>query len=278
MKLTSSPYKEPFHRRLIKSDTELTQTLKDKTLKQKKTESKVLIQSKPKKISFCINYRDRFETSEAAKHLKSKLAYLLSIKSPELTVFTIYTRIYHELANYLDDFKELLEILRKGLAVSAIHERNNSNFEFKDEIDISCNEFSMLLEKERIEKIGLINKLNALSYENDNLNKKLENMSNKYDEYDKIIHSNPSKFIAAQKLLEKMLKQCDIIKKQQNYIQVLKYSELKLNVIISECQQRGINIEKIIDEAQNTVLNPSISKILKKSQTFDWQNSSSDSF
>ena len=136
----------------------------------------------------------------------------------------------------------------------------------------------MLLEKERIEKIGLINKLNALSYENDNLNKKLENMSNKYDEYDKIIHSNPSKFIAAQKLLEKMLKQCDIIKKQQNYIQVLKYSELKLNVIISECQQRGINIEKIIDEAQNTVLNPSISKILKKSQTFDWQNSSSDSF
>ena len=269
LRIDSSPYQEIFHRRVtLKHKTQLNQTLKLNPIETKKNDQRTIFKApKEKKNSFTINYKDRYETSETAKHLTSKLAYLLSLKTPESTVFTIYTEIYHELANYLDDFKDLLEILRKGLAISAIKEHESSDFEFKNELDKSITSFGELLDKERKEKIGLINKLNILSDENNDLSQRLEKVLTKYNEYDKIIHSNPSKFIDAEKLLEKMLKQCEIIKKQQNYIQELKYNELKLNKTLAECEKRGINLSDIMNEEKDSVMNPTVNKILKKAQT-----------
>ncbi|OMJ73539.1 hypothetical protein SteCoe_27764 [Stentor coeruleus] len=206
---------------------------------------------------------------EKVKHFTSKLAYLLSNKTTKSTTFQIYSEIFFEVSDCFPEFKELFAKLRKGLVISAIKEKDFEEFEYKNEVEKHESELPNLLEKERKENQKLIKKLNLLANENLKIKQDFEKMHKKYLDYEEIIHTNPNHFIEAEKLFEKMMEQCEIIQKQQNYIQELKISDIKLKKILQYCEGKGICIESMVNCEENTVINPSLTKVFKRSLTMD---------
>ena len=209
-----------------------------------------------------------FLFTEKSRHLLSKLTHLLSEKITTQGSFTIYSKIYTELADYLIEFKDILMVLREGLVKSGIQERKFADFEFKEVLNTKQKELSDLLEKERKDKALMATKLNKLSDEIVSLKVKHKELLIKYEEYEKIIKNDPNKFIEAEKLVEKMMNQCQIINKQQNFIHELQHSESKLKKILEMCEKKGFVVEDAFKQCKNSVLNPGILKAFKKSNTF----------
>jgi hypothetical protein len=200
--------------------------------------------------------------------LTSKLLHSLSEKTSSKSKFLIFSSVFLELAEYLKEFKDLLMTLRKGMIVSAIEERETTTFEFRECFSKGKNDLSSKLEKEIKEKERLASKLNTLSDDYINLKEKSESISKKFTEYEKIVKNDPNKFIEAEKLIEKMMDQCKMIQKQQNYIHELQLNETKLKKIIEICQEKGIILDQISKESFNSILNPGVTKIYRKSKTF----------
>lgn len=222
-----------------------------------------------KKLTKTLDFTETCQYLEKAKHFTSKLAYLLSSKTMKSTTFQIYSEIYFEVSDCFPELKELFVRLRKGLVISAIKEKDFEEFEFKNEVEKYESNLPHLLDKERKENQKLIKKLNLLASENLKIKQDYEKMHKKYLDYEEIIHKNPNHFIEAEKLFEKMMEQCEIIQKQQNYIQELKISDLKLKKILQYCEGKGICIESMINCEENTVINPSLTKVFKRSLTMD---------
>ena len=267
LKLEESPYNNRFKRKIFKPSTHLDNSINLKP--QTKLENSIVNPKVFLPIEKYSNYQKKYEFSEKAKSLTSRLAYMLSLKSSSSTEFQIYSKVYQELAEYLDDFKDILETLRKGLVIFGIKNKDSPEFEFKIEINASACDLGIQLDKEKKEKSMLINKLNSLSAENLKLSEKQEITANKCNEYEKIIHKNPSMFIDAEKLLDKMMKQCEIIRKQQIYIHELQASEMKLNKLIQKCEEKGFNVIEFCSDNNSGILNPhrQNNKRLKKSRT-----------
>lgn len=209
-----------------------------------------------------------FLFTEKSGHLLSKLTHLLSEKANTQGSFSIYSKVYSELADYLIEFKDILMILREGLVKSGIKEREFANFEFKQDLNTKQKELSELLEKERKDKASMAKKLNKLSDEIVSLKVKHEELLKKYLEYEKIIKNDPNKFIEAEKLVEKMMNQCQIINKQQNFIHELQHNESKLKKILEMCEKKGFAVEDAFKQCKNSVLNPGIVKSFRKANTF----------
>lgn len=208
--------------------------------------------------------------TEKAKHLKYRLAFLLSQKSVKFTNFQIYSKVFSEFADLFPDFKEILLIFRKGFVISALQEKDFDDFEFKNEVKTSSCETQMILNKERKENQKLIDKLNNLAAEYDKLMITYEALQKKFEVYEKAVMNDPVKYIEAEGLLIKMQKQCQIIKRQMNIIHELKNSDLKLRKLLEECKIRGINVEKFLStDYSNTVLNPKKIKTLVRSRTLE---------
>ena len=269
MKLDESPYKNRFKRKIFKPSTHLDSSVNFKSQDLTKSEisfiaPKFFIPSEKHS-----NYQKKYEFSEKAKNLTSRLAYFLSLKSSSLTEFQIYSKVYQELAEYMDDFKDILETLRKGLVIFGIKDKDSPDFEFKTEVNASVCDIGLQLDKEKKEKATLINKLNTLSAENLKLSEKQEIISSKCNNYEKIIHKNPSMYIDAEKLVEKMMKQCEIIRKQQIYIHELQASEMKLNKLMQKCEEKGFNVMEFCSDEKSGILNPHFQNTIKfkKSQT-----------
>lgn len=212
------------------------------------------------------DHNNSFMYTEKSRQLSSKLGHLLSEKANTKGSFKIYSQIFTELADYLIEFKDILMVLKQGLVLSGIEEKDFSDFEYKN-LNNTRKDLSELLEKERRDKALLANKLNKLSDDYVELKKNNENLQKKYSEYEKIIKNDPNKFIEAEKLLEKMMNQCEIIKKQQDFIHQLQHSESKLKKIIEICEKKGFVVEEAFKQSKNNVLNPGIMKVFKKSNT-----------
>lgn len=190
---------------------------------------------------------------EKSKHFTLKLARLLSGQSEKDTAFQIYSAVYGELADYLSDFKDLMIILRKGLVISGIKEKDLDNFEFRKDLENIASDLHVIYNQERKEKSALINKLNHLSEEYIKIKTSYESMQKKYIEYKDIIHGSPSKYIDAKGLLDKMNKQCEIISKQKNIIQDLQHSDKILRTLIGRFESKGFNLEDVL-KRQSVVL------------------------
>ncbi|OMJ66825.1 hypothetical protein SteCoe_36193 [Stentor coeruleus] len=234
-----------------------------------KAEKKFVRAPTHKKSTKTLDFTETCQYLEKAKHFTSKLAYLLSSKTMKSTTFQIYSSIFFEVSDYFPEFKELFRILRKGLVISAIKEKEFEEFEYKNEVEKYENTLPGLLDKERKENEKLIKKLNLLSSENFKIKQDYEKLNKKYLDYEEIIYKNPNHYIEAEKLFEKMMEQCEIIQKQQNYIQELKISDLKLKKILQYCEGKGICVESMLDGGENTVINPNLTKVFKRSLTMD---------
>ncbi|OMJ76480.1 hypothetical protein SteCoe_24149 [Stentor coeruleus] len=216
------------------------------------------------------SYVDHGMHTEKAKHLKYRLAFLLSQKSVKFTNFQIYSKVYFEFADLFPDFKEILLIFRKGFVIAALQEKDFDDFEFKNEVKTSSCDTQMILNKERKENLKLIDKLNNLTAEYDKLMINYEALQKKFEVYEKAVMNDPVKYIEAEGLLNKMQKQCQIIKKQINIIHELKNSDLKLRKLLEECKKRGINVEKVLStDYSNIVLNPKRIKTFARSRTLE---------
>lgn len=235
---------------------------------KKKTPFTLIKENKPKLSSISKTRSDLSDFSEKSRQLTSKLIQNLTEKSSQASKFSIFSNIFIELADFLPDFKDLLLTLRKGIAVSAIEERDFSSFEFSGFLNQGKSTLALALEKEQKEKQRLAAKLNSLSDEFIQLKEKYEYMKTKYEEYEKIVKSDPNKFIEARSLIDKMMSQCQVIQRQQNYIHELHHNESKLKKIIEVCQQKGIVLDDIYKTSYNSVLNPGVTKIYKKAKTF----------
>lgn len=211
---------------------------------------------------------------DKAKHFTSSLAYLLSNRTAKSTTFQIYSEIYLQVSEYFPEFKDLFAILRRGLVISAIKEKDFEEFEFKKDIEKYQSELPGILEKERKENQKLVKKLNALANENLKIKDDYDKMHQKYLEYEQIIYSDPNRFIEAEKLFEKMMEQCNIIHKQQNYIQELKISDLKLKKILEYLEAKGMCIESLLNSDVHSVINPSLTKVFRRSLTLGTLNKS----
>ena len=235
---------------------------------KKKTPFTLIKENKPKLSSISKTRNDNSDLSEKSRQLTSKLIQSLTEKSSQASKFSIFSNIFIELADILPDFKDLLLTLRKGIAVSAIKERDLSCFEFSGCSNQGKSSLALALEKEQKEKQRLAGKLNSLSDEFILLKEKYEYMKKKYEEYEKIVKSDPNKFIEAKSLIEKMMNQCQVIQRQQNYIHELHHNESKLKKIIEVCQEKGIVLDEVYKSSFNSVLNPGVTKIYKKAKTF----------
>lgn len=216
------------------------------------------------------NVRDQnncYMFTEKSRQLFSKLGHLLSGKANTKGSFHIYSQVFNELADYLIEFKDILMVLKEGLVLSGIKEKDFSDFEYKRNLNNTQKDLSELLEKERRDKALLANKLNKLSDDYMELKKTNESLQKKYSEYEKIIKNDPNKFIEAEKLLEKMMSQCEIIRKQQDFIHELQHSEIKMKKIIEICEKKGFVVEEVLKQSKHSVLNPGILKLFKKSNT-----------
>lgn len=195
-----------------------------------------------------IKISESYANIDKSKHLTVKLAKLLSKQSCKHTEFQIYSHIYIELANYLTDFKDLLMVLRKGLVLSGIKEKDLEEFEFKKDLDSKTSDLQTLYNQERKEKVALANKLNNISEDYINIKSSYESMKKKYFEYKDVVYGSPTKFIEAKGLIEKMTKQCEIIDKQKIIIQDLQYSEMILKRLIGCCEKNGMSLEDVLNK------------------------------
>lgn len=259
LKIDASPYNERNKRSLVRLPSNFSNNSMKIIPEVLSTANSVMQSySNKKKSSSPSNYQYTYGNLEKAKRFSVKLADLLSSKTSEKTEFQIYSKVYSELAEYLCEYKEILEILRKGLVVFAIKEREIPSFEFRTEANAASNEIGAQLDKERKEKTALIHKLNALSVKNLELVEENKKILVKLAEYEKAVHRDPNMFIDAEKLVEKMMKQCEIIRTQQIHIHELKTNEFRLEKIIQYCESKGIKINELVEERKNTVINPNM--------------------
>ncbi|OMJ76510.1 hypothetical protein SteCoe_24133 [Stentor coeruleus] len=212
-------------------------------------------------------YSETYAYLEKAKYFSLKLAHLISNKPMKFSNFEVYSRMLNEFADCFPEFKDFLLSLRKGLVLSAIKEKDFENFEFKTDIDNSQVDLKSLFNKERQDKFKIITKLNSLTDEHNRLKEEHETLKKKVEGYEKALLHNPVKYIEAENLVEKMLKQCEIISKQKVIINELKSSELKLKKIFEQLEMYGVNIENFTYNRENTILNPKCIKAYNRSKT-----------
>lgn len=212
-------------------------------------------------------YSETYAFLDKAKYFTTKLAHLISSRPVNSEIFDIYSKIYVEFADSFPEFKDFLLSLRKGLVVSAIKEKNFENFEFRDELESNQTELKELFHKERQEKFRLVTKLNNLTEEYTKIKQECETLKIKVEGYEKAWLNNPIKYIEAENLVQKMLKQCEIIEKQKNIINELKGSELKLKKILERLEMYGVDTKNFAFKRENTILNPKCIKSYNRSRT-----------
>jgi hypothetical protein len=190
-----------------------------------------------KRLQLINEFAEWNKHTEKSRYFESKLAHLLADKPLNMTVFQIYSSIFSEFADYLPEFKELLVILKRGLVVSGIKEKDFAEFEYKNDSSFHYTETAQILDKERKENLKLVSKLNAITNENQEMKHTIEKLTKENEENLKIINSSPKLYIEAEKLLEKMTKQSEIIRSQKSQLNELKYQELILKKSLDKYQQ-----------------------------------------
>lgn len=222
-----------------------------------------MLPSLSQKITRITPLNEIYSHADKANYYARKLSYMLTNKLENEGFFKVYSKIYSEIAEFFPEFKEILQILRKGLALSAINERHHDNFEFKNDINSIKGEIGTILKKKQQKTEQLLIKLNNLSQEHEKLQNKYEKLRVKFKQYKQAVYNDPAKYIEAEKVMEKMWKQCRIIRKQKDIIFELTNSEQKLKKMYEICKNSGIELESLIEDNKHTVINPSIKLYLR---------------
>lgn len=228
------------------------------TLNNSQNESCLFFPSINRKISRIPPLSEMYDHAKKADYFARKLSYMLVNKNENECFFNVYSKIFSELADYFPDFSQILHILRKGLALSAINDRHFDDFEFKNSITNTKSEIEIILHKKQQKTKQLLSKLNNLSQKHEILQKKYEKLKSKYENYKQIIRNDSAKYIDAENLLEKMLKQNKVIEIQKNMITELKNAQEKLKGICEKCKNEGIEFENIMKRDKNTIINPTV--------------------
>ncbi|OMJ76508.1 hypothetical protein SteCoe_24131 [Stentor coeruleus] len=215
-----------------KKNREMTPSVSENQLE--KTD-KIIINRRPRRKTIkATDMSETYTNVEKAKYFSLKLARMLANKSVNLTYFQIYTEIFNEFADFLPEFKDLLQHLRRGLVVAALREKDFEEFEFKKELERVDMDLDAKYNKERKEKRVLANKLDLLSEEFLKVKDKYEEVQKKVVKYEKIIFPDYEEIEKNEKMILNMKNQFNILQKQKSCIHELKKIDPKLKKILDQ--------------------------------------------
>ncbi|OMJ81027.1 hypothetical protein SteCoe_18589 [Stentor coeruleus] len=212
-----------------------------------KPENIILNRRPRKKTIKLVDMPEVYSNVEKAKHFSLKLARMIANKSITLTAFQIYTEIYNEIADFLPEFKDLLLILRKGLIISALREKDFEEFEFNKELEKFDSDLYSKYNKERKEKKILVKKLDVISSEYIKIKDKFEEMEKKVIKYEKIIFPNADEIERNGKKILDMRSQFSILQKQKSCILELKKYDPKVKKVLEQIEIEGMKFGQIMD-------------------------------
>lgn len=215
-----------------KKNREMTPSVSETQLE--KTDNIIINRRPRRKTIKATDMSETYTNVEKAKYFSLKLARMLANKSVNLTYFQIYTEIFNEFADFLPEFKDLLQHLRRGLVVAALREKDFEEFEFKKELERVDIDLNTKYNKERKEKRILANKLDLLSEEFLKVKDKYEEVQKKVIKYEKIIFPGYEEIEKNEKMILNMKNQFNILQKQKSCIHELKKTDPKLKKILEQ--------------------------------------------
>lgn len=215
-----------------KKNREMTPSVSETQLE--KTDNIIINRRPRRKTIKATDMSETYTNVEKAKYFSLKLARMLANKSVNLTYFQIYTEIFNEFADFLPEFKDLLQHLRRGLVVAALREKDFEEFEFKKELERVDIDLNTKYNKERKEKRILANKLDLLSEEFLKVKDKYEEVQKKVIKYEKIIFPGYEEIEKNEKMILNMKNQFNILQKQKSCIHELKKTDPKLKKILDQ--------------------------------------------
>lgn len=215
-----------------KKNREMTPSVSETQLE--KTDNIIINRRPRRKTIKATDMSETYTNVEKAKYFSLKLARMLANKSVNLTYFQIYTEIFYEFADFLPEFKDLLQHLRRGLVVAALREKDFEEFEFKKELERVDIDLNTKYNKERKEKRILANKLDLLSEEFLKVKDKYEEVQKKVIKYEKIIFPGYEEIEKNEKMILNMKNQFNILQKQKSCIHELKKTDPKLKKILDQ--------------------------------------------
>lgn len=195
-----------------------------------------------------------FKTQQLSNKLLIKLRQQLSEKPSNSSEFAIYSQIFKELSDLLPELRDFLTILKQGLVISAIKEREFNDFEYREAVGSTKTGLSDLLEKEKSEKRLMVSKMNKLEDFIVELKDENAKLMKKFEEFEKVFGSELMTPNETWNLLEKVLEQDRTITQQQSYIHKLQVSESKLKGLIRNFEESGLRK----DQSLIPVVNPCI--------------------
>lgn len=219
-----------------------------KSENQLEKSEKIVINRRPRRKTIKLaDMPEVYSNVEKAKYFSLKLARMIANKSVTLTAFQIYTEIFNEVADFLPEFKDLLLILRKGLVISALREKDFEEFEFNKELEKIDSDLYSKYNKERKEKKILVKKLDVISSEYIKIKDKFEEMERKVIKYEKIIFPNADEIEKNGKKILDMRSQFSILQKQKSCMLELKKCDPKVKKVLEQIEIEGMKFGQIMD-------------------------------
>lgn len=179
---------------------------------------------------------------EKSKHLSSKAEEIEEIyhdrlekfksgDSEYISVIEIIDSVYFEVLNHIKPFHDLMKSLRNQLEIQLYE----------------CAKEDLLRKIERVKKenSSLLMKINSLADINAKLEVENKKFSERNQELERILETNPSFILNYQNIVEKMIEQCQQIEDQKKEIKKLKKFELLYNEMINDLTNRSF-LEKSI--------------------------------